>query len=266
MYPAADPWRHLRIHTPARIALGRAGGSLPTEAWLEFASDHAAARDAVHAPFNAQQLAQEVQSLGAATLILSSQATDRRMHLVRPDWGRRLDALSAERLRESTAATTAGPDSWKYDLVVVVSDGLSALAAERQAPLVLAELIPHLQTAGWKLAPVIVVPFARVAIEDEIGGILNARLALILLGERPGLSSPDSLGAYLVHHPALGRTDADRNCVSNIRPAGLPPDCAAATIAELLSAARDRRLSGVRLKAAGTVSTQEPTQGITDGR
>jgi ethanolamine ammonia-lyase small subunit len=236
-----DRWEALRSSTSARIALGRAGGSLPTQAWLDFKSAHAAARDAVHCAFDAEQLATEIASLGFEVTIVDSAAAERRTFLLRPDLGRRLD----ERSRYSLQELRAGAD---YDLAIVVSGGLSALAVHRQARPVLKALLPKLKGDGWQVTPIVIVRFGRVAIEDEVGQLLRARLALILIGERPGLGSPDSLGAYLVYEPRTGNTDAHRNCVSNIRPEGLHLDAAADTIHYLLSEARRRRLSGVELK------------------
>jgi ethanolamine ammonia-lyase small subunit len=236
-----DRWEALRNVTSARIALGRAGGSLPTPAWLDFKSSHAAARDAVHSVFDADQLAAEIGTLGVQVVIVDSAAPERRTFLLRPDLGRRLDERSRYALQELPAGTD-------HDLAIVVSDGLSALAVHRQARPVLEELLPKLKRDGWQVAPIVVVRFGRVAIEDEIGQLMGAQLALILIGERPGLGSPDGLGAYLVYAPRAGNTDAHRNCVSNIRPEGLPPDAAAETIHYLLSEAHRRRLSGVQLK------------------
>lgn len=235
----ADPYRSLRQVTSARIALGRAGGSLPTQAWLDFQSAHAAARDAVHQPLDVQQLLARLDTAGTAAMCLTSRASDRATFLKRPDLGRRLSQPSRETLEKA-----ASPDG--CDLVVVISDGLSAQAAVEQAPPLLGHLIPKLQ--GWSLAPLVIIPFGRVAIQDEIGQALGARLALMLLGERPGLGSADSLGAYVTYGPRLGRTDAERNCVSNIRPQGQTSDRAAEAIAYLLTHARTLGLSGVGLK------------------
>jgi ethanolamine ammonia-lyase small subunit len=237
-----DAWQSLRSATPARIALGRAGGSLPTREWLDFKSAHSAARDAVHQAFDAKSLAAEISALGVETILLDTAAGDRQTYLQRPDFGRRLDAASEARLR-ARADQHAAPD-----LAIIVSDGLSALAVQRQVPPLLALLLARLTGDGWRLAPIAVVRFGRVALEDQIGHLLGARLALMLIGERPGLGSPDSLGAYLVHAPQPGNTDVNRNCVSNIRPAGLGWDSAADTILYLLCEARRRRLSGVGLK------------------
>lgn len=235
-----DCWAPLRRLTAARIALGRVGGSVPTRELLAFNADHAAARDAVHAPFAAEALAGRLRDLGLEVLPLESAAPDRPTYLRRPDLGRRLS--------EASRAALATRRAEECDLAIVVSDGLSALAAEAQAAPVLAALWPRLQRAGWQLAPLCLVRLGRVAIMDEIGALLRARFALILLGERPGLGTPDSLGAYLEAAPQAGRTDAERNCVSNIRPAGLPPAAAAEKIFALLTAARQLGLSGVRLK------------------
>ena len=233
----ADAWARLRRFTPARIALGRAGSSLPTAAWLAFAADHADARDAVYAELDVAALTGRLAPAGLAVLALRSAAGDRAAYLQRPDLGRRLDAASA-----AAVAAVAGV----FDVAVIVADGLSATAVARHAADVLAHLVPRL--AGLSLAPLAIVTQARVAVSDEIGSRIGARAAVILIGERPGLAVPDSLGAYLTFGPAVGNTDAARNCVSNIRPAGLPPAAAAETIAWLLRAALARQLSGVGLK------------------
>jgi ethanolamine ammonia-lyase small subunit len=237
-----DAWTSLRSATPARIALGRAGASLPTGEWLDFKSAHAAARDAVHCAFDAEQLATEIQSLDADVVVVDSAAGDRHTFLQRPDLGRRLDERSRYELQELPRPQAA------FDLAIIVSDGLSALAVHRQAVPLLAALLPRLRAGAWHLTPIVVARFGRVALQDEVGQVFGAQLALMLIGERPGLGSPDSLGAYLVHGPRPGNTDANRNCVSNIRPEGLPHEAAAETIHYLLTEARTRRLSGVQLK------------------
>ncbi len=240
--PTTNPWLALRSATSARIALGRAGGSLPTRAWLDFKQAHAAARDAVHAPFDAEGLAEQIRSLGCDVVVVSSAAPDRATFLKRPDLGRRLSTAALRTLRQQDRPQI------QPDVVIVVSDGLSAMAVHRQTIPLLTLLLPKLQNDGWALATVVVVRFGRVAVQDAIGELLGARIALILIGERPGLGSPDSLGAYLVYSPQPGRNDAERNCVSNIRPAGLPHAAAADTIHHLLTESRRRRLSGVGLK------------------
>jgi ethanolamine ammonia-lyase small subunit len=241
--PAApDPWAALRALTPARIALGRAGQSLPTRAHLEFQLDHARARDAVHQALDARRLGDALAVSGLETLEVRSAAADRATYLQRPDLGRRLEPASRDTL---TAA--AEPDG--VDAVLVVADGLSARAAQSHAPPLLAALVPRLREAGWRLAPAVIALQARVALGDEIGALLRARLLLVLLGERPGLSAPDSLGAYLTWDPRPGRTDAERNCVSNIRPEGLAPELAVDRLYHLMLEAARRRLVGVTLKA-----------------
>jgi ethanolamine ammonia-lyase small subunit len=237
-----DAWNQLREATPARIALGRAGGSLPTREWLQFKAAHAAARDAVHNAFDADGLAAEIAALGVESVVVDSAAPDRFTYLQRPELGRRLTPASEE-LLESLPRPGAAPD-----LAIVVSDGLSALAAHRQATAVLAALVPMLSSDNWRLSPIVIARFGRVAVEDQIGQVLGAQIALMLIGERPGLGSPDSLGAYLVFDPRVGNTDANRNCVSNIRPEGLPPAAAAQTLHFLLTEARRRKISGTLLK------------------
>jgi ethanolamine ammonia-lyase small subunit len=236
-----DAWRQLGATTPARIALGRAGGSLPTHEWLDFKSAHAAARDAVHNEFDAERLAQELAALNLDTLIVQSAAHDRAAYLQRPDLGRKLSDDSRRRLPQLSLPQ-------RPTLAIIVSDGLSALAVHRQAPPLLATLMPLLHAAGMTRVPIVIARFGRVALQDEIGQLLGAQLALILLGERPGLGSPDSLGAYLVYDPKPGNTDGRRNCVSNIRPEGLPIVAAADTLHYLLTESLRRRLSGVDLK------------------
>lgn len=240
--PTGDPWSDLRGLTAARIALGRAGASLPTRELLDFGLAHARARDAVWHDFAIESLAQDIEALGRATLIVQSAARNRLEYLRRPDLGRTLSAESRRALAEVMSARAG------VELALIVADGLSAVAAERQAPPLLAALLPLLERDGWSLAPIVLVRGGRVAIEDEIGALLGATQALILLGERPGLGAPDSLGAYLVYGPRAGASDADRNCVSNIRPEGLSPAAAAETLHYLLTESRRRKLSGIGLK------------------
>lgn len=236
-----DPWHALRAHTPARIALGRAGSSLPTRAHLEFQLAHARARDAVHDALDVPALVAALAAMGLETVAVRSAAPDRAVYLQRPDLGRRLDPDARDRLVALRADLPP-------DAAIVVADGLSARAAQSHAALVLAALVPKLVDEGWHLAPVVVAEQARVALGDEIGAALGARLVVVLLGERPGLTAPDSLGAYLTWDPRPGRTDAERNCVSNIRPEGLLPALAADTLGYLMLEAARRRLSGVALK------------------
>lgn len=241
-----DPWQPLRAATPARIALGRAGTSLPTAELLRFAAAHAQARDAVHIPLDLPALSLALQADGWLTTPVQSRAATREAYLRRPDWGRRLDAASADRLQLLTAAPV--------DLAIVVGDGLSATAVQRHAQPLLQALRAALG-GELSLAPLVLATQARVALADEVGELLNARAALMLLGERPGLSSPDSLGAYLSFAPRVGCTDAQRNCVSNIRPEGLPPPAAGARLAWLVREALRRRLTGVGLKDGSEAAT-----------
>jgi ethanolamine ammonia-lyase small subunit len=239
----ADPWTALRALTPARIALGRAGGSLPTAEVLGFSAAHAAARDAVWTGLDLDRLEADLQPLGLPVLRLSTLAPDRATYLRRPDLGRRLDEPSLARL--SGAAPADGCD---VDVVIVIGDGLSATGVQSHGPALAIDLAGRLRERGFRLGPVAVVRQARVAVEDPVGAALRARAAVILLGERPGLGSPDGVGAYLVLGPRPGRTDAERNCVSNIRAGGLPLAVAAELLAWLLGESLRRGLSGVELK------------------
>ncbi|MDH4482376.1 MAG: ethanolamine ammonia-lyase subunit EutC [Rhodoferax sp.] len=242
------PWGTLRRFTDARIALGRAGHSLPTEAHLEFQLAHAQARDAVHLPFDAAGLISDLERAGLPTLRLHSAALDRNTYLQRPDLGRRLSAQSLQAVSHHMA--TAEPNA-TFDLAIVVADGLSALAVHHHALPLIAALRQRLQSenqAPWLLAPVALVEQARVAVGDEVGQALGARAVVVLIGERPGLSSPDSMGIYLSWSPRVGLTDAQRNCISNVRPAGLRVDEAADKLCFLLRRARTLGLTGVALK------------------
>ena len=233
-------WQDLAALTPARIGLGRTGAAQTTDQTLRFALAHAMARDAVHAPFDAERVAAAIAALGPATVLVESAADTRQTYLLRPDLGRRLSAASRDRL-----AQVAGE---AVDLALVVGDGLSSSAVHAHAAATVAALMPHVAREGWSLAPVVVARQARVALADEIGEILGARLVLMLIGERPGLSTPDSLGLYLTHGPRIGRNDGERNCISNVHGAGLPPEVAAFKAAWLMREALARRLSGVALK------------------
>lgn len=248
--PVADGWGFLREFTTARIALGRAGGSLPTRRHLEFQLAHARARDAVHSELDMAALEREIAALGVETIRLHSAAPDRATYLQRPDLGRRLDEDSRRLLEDRGRVGGA--------VAFMVADGLSALAVQRHAPAMLKAILARLEPEEWRIAPVALVEQGRVAISDEIGALLGAEVAVILIGERPGLSSPDSLGIYLTYGPKIGNTDADRNCISNIRAAGLSYAKAAHRLAYLLTAARNRRLSGVELKdEAGALEEPE---------
>lgn len=235
-----DDWQGLRAHTAARIALGRSGASLPTRAHLDFALAHAQARDAVHAALDGAALAARLAAAGIEAFTVHSRAGDRAAYLARPDWGRRLDAASGIAVESRSGSPAPAPD-----LVIVIGDGLSALAVERHAVPVIEALLPRL--ADLRVAPLAIATQARVALADEIGERMSAGASLILIGERPGLSAPDSLGAYLTFAPRVGRHDAERNCISNIRAGGLAPPTAAAQIEALLRAMLAARTSGVAL-------------------
>lgn len=234
-----DPWRGLARLTPARIALGRSGVSLPTTRALELRAAHAAARTAVHAALDAPAMAAALATAFPATVVVRSRAPNRATYLQRPDLGRALDPADAERLAAHRAA---------WDVAVIVADGLSALAIERNAAGFLDAFRPHAARHGWRLAPLVVATQARVALGDAIGAALGARLTLLLIGERPGLSSPDSLGLYLTHGPQPGLLDAARNCISNVREGGLSPSLAAYRAAYLVDRALSLGFSGVALK------------------
>ena len=242
--PATEnPWQQLRDLTPARIALGRAGTSLPTSAQLDFQFAHAQARDAVHTPLDVAALAESLAALELDCLHLHSAAKDRDTYLQRPDLGRRLDPDSATRLREHAASHGGG-----FDLAIVIADGLSALAVQRHSLPFLDRLLEQVQAEGWTLAPVSLVEQGRVAVADEVGELLGAKMTVMLIGERPGLSSPDSLGLYFTYGPKVGLTDAYRNCISNVRLEGLSYGMAAFRLMYLMREACRRQLSGVDLK------------------
>lgn len=241
-----NPWSVLRQHTPARIGLGRSGVSQPTSVQLEFQVAHAQARDAVHRPFDHAGVEAAVREQGLPTLSLHSAAADRPTYLKRPDLGRRLDDASLAKIDALDHGRGA-------DLAVVVADGLSALAVERHAaPFIV--LLRSTLGPGWRWAPVSIVRQGRVAVGDPIGHALGARIVAVLIGERPGLSSPDSMGIYLTWDPKPGRTDAERNCISNVRPEGLALEAAAERLAWLLNEARARQLTGVDLKDESVAS------------
>lgn len=237
----ARPTVDLRSFTPARVALGRSGASLPTKPLLDFTLAHARARDAVHAAFDAPGLVAGVRALGLGAAEVTSRAADRRDYLRRPDLGRQLDAGSAAALADGASAPC--------QLAIVIGDGLSAAAVHAHAVALLQSLLPLLgEGHPVAIGHVVVASGARVALGDEIGAILSARMVLMLIGERPGLSAPDSLGAYLTFAPKPGLTDAERNCVSNIHMAGLSYHEAALKIAWLVREGLAREVTGVALK------------------
>ena len=255
----ANPWQSLRRFTAARIALGRAGVSQPTDAQLEFQLAHARARDAVHLALDHAALAgQLTAACGLPCLSLHSAAENRHVYLQRPDLGRRLDQASRRALAAPPPGDApAGP----HDIAFVIADGLSALAIEQNAPPFLQALMARLEPGQWSVAPLAIVRQGRVAVGDEVGQLLRARAVVVLIGERPGLGSPDSMGLYLTWAPRPGLTDASRNCISNVRPAGLTFDAAAFKLHYLLSESRKRQLSGIALKdetAAGDAAMEAP--------
>ena len=250
-------WSRVRAMTPARIGLGHRGASMPVAEVLRFGLAHARARDAVHEPFRSGEIATALSSLGHKVIEVASEAGDRATYLRRPDLGRALSqggrALLASQSRGS-------------DLALVIADGLSATAIHHNALPLVTALLALIEARAVRCAPMIVASQARVALGDEIGHLLGARMVLVLIGERPGLSSPDSLGAYLTFAPRPGVSDAARNCLSNIRPAGLSIKIAAAKLHWLIAEAFRRSLTGVELKddsdavllAEGTIKLPNP--------
>lgn len=232
--------RDLRELTPARVALGRAGAGLPTSALLEFTRDHARARDAVHSVFDAPALISGLGGLGLDVCEVSSCVRDRESYLRRPDLGRKLDQASQQRLASRKAGSC--------QLAIVIGDGLSPAAVNAHAVALVASLMPQLAAQRIEIGAAVVAAGARVALGDEIGALLGARMVVVLVGERPGLSTPDSLGVYLTFAPGPAVTDAERNCVSNIHGAGLGYDEAAFRIAWLIREALARAVTGVGLK------------------
>ncbi|HEY1941313.1 MAG TPA: ethanolamine ammonia-lyase subunit EutC [Roseiarcus sp.] len=237
-------WAKLRAISPARIGLARSGAAVATRDLLAFQLAHAQARDAVNDPFDAGALAADIEARGLDAVRLASSASDRHAYLARPDLGRRLDEASRH-------ALTSGPKS--FDIAFVVADGLSAKAVAAHARPLLDTALPVLIDAGWRIGPVAIVERGRVAIGDEIGELMGATLVAVLIGERPGLTTPNSLGVYLTFAPKVGRRDAERNCLSNIHPQGMSYEEAAARLAYLCAQARQRKLTGVLLKDESTL-------------
>ncbi len=237
---AEDPWITLKRFTDARIGLGRSGSGMPTSEVLKFSMAHAQARDAVKTPIDWSNIEKEFKALGLETHRIASAAPDRDTYLRRPDLGRRLSPASRQELAEISPTSA--------DLLIIVGDGLSSTAVLANAVPTVKALLEHARRNEWRIAPVLLATQARVALSDDAGEFLKARAAVMLIGERPGLSSPDSLGAYLTWEPRVGRKDGERNCISNIRTGGLSSDEAAFKIAWLLREAFRRRLTGVNLK------------------
>ncbi len=238
---SADQWQFLQNYTPARIARGRAGHSLPTAELLKFQSDHAQARDAVYSEIQISSLQEAFMSnFKIEVLSLQSEVKSRSQYLQRPDLGRTISQISRETLSKKDAS--------EADICFVIADGLSAKAINEHSFPFLQLLLPKLQADNWKIAPICIVEQGRVAIADEIGFLLKSNIVVILIGERPGLTSADSMGAYITYQPKLGLTDESRNCVSNIRPEGLNYVLASEKIFYLLNEIKGKKISGVQLK------------------
>lgn len=246
LHVETDPWQHLKQHTAARIALGRTGVSLPTHEILDFGLAHAMARDAVHLPLDVAALSQKINDAGFTTLSVDSAVSNRQAYLLRPDLGRRLC--------EKSAAALSNYKEKHFDLVILIGDGLSSLAIKNHALPMLQALCSHMPSE-WKIAPIIIASQARVALSDEVGELLQAKLVLMLVGERPGLSSPDSLGLYLTYAPQVGKADSERNCISNVRPEGLQYHAAAYKAIWLAREATRLKLTGVHLKDDSDINT-----------
>lgn len=238
----ADPWAELQRFTSARIAIGRSGGSQRTPSILDFRLSHARAKDAVNAPFKADELASRFAERGFEFEILRTKISDKASYLMHPDLGRALSDDSEKNL-------VGLSKKWgSRDFAIVVSDGLSANAAMRHSLAVIEPLCEYLKGAGWSIYPIMLIPYARVKVQDYVGEILGARHSIIFLGERPGLGTPDSLSAYFTFKPNAGAVESDRNCISNIRPEGMPPLTAARKLALLLEQSRKLGLGGISLK------------------
>lgn len=245
----SDPWTHLKTFTRARIALGRTGSSLPTDEVLQFGYAHAMARDAVHEPLDVENFCGDLHVAGFDVVRVQSAASDRATYLLRPDLGRKLDDDSICRLQDNSHK--------ECDVVLVVGDGLSSLAVIHHAQSVL-EALRAAFPAHWVVGSVVVATQARVALSDHIGELLHARLVVMLIGERPGLTSPDSLGIYITFAPRVGRQDAERNCISNVRPEGLRYPDAARKTCWLVSEALRLKVSGVALKDESDIAEFAP--------
>lgn len=256
-----NPWDKLREFTSARIALGRSGNSVPTDELLSFQLDHAQAMDAVHCSLNVDSLVAQLSdsySILEQTLeppvVVSSKVTDRFMYLQRPDLGRQLNDASWQKLEAISKEHNA-----ELDLAIVVADGLSSVAIQNHAVPVISRLVSLMSADDdhqWNLAPIAVVNQGRVAVGDDVGECFNAKAVLVLIGERPGLTSPDSMGMYLTWGAKRGSKDSDRNCISNVRPQGLNYDDACQRAFYLLKEARKLQLSGVNLKDRSAIDEE----------
>jgi ethanolamine ammonia-lyase small subunit len=235
-----DTWQSLKTFTAARIALGSTGVAMPLKEVLDFKLAHAHARDAVYSLLNETDLVTDLEHFQLPIYSLNSKANARHEYLQRPDFGRQLNEISKTQLEKAQVTPV--------DVALILADGLSATAINNHVIPLLHVLTPLLQQAGFSIAPLSIVHQARVAIGDEIGFLLKAQFSVILIGERPGLSSPDSMGAYLTYKPMVGLTDESRNCVSNIRPEGLGYQAAAEKIFYLINESFRLQYSGVALK------------------
>jgi ethanolamine ammonia-lyase small subunit len=235
-----DCWGELRKFTDARIAIGRTGYSVPTSEYLKFSLAHAMARDTINTPFDRETVASKLANIGLSTVNVESSASSRSIFLTRPDLGRRLSDESRNRLSAVNAKDA--------DVLLVIGDGLSSKAVHKQAVPLIQNLLPYLDELKLTLGPVILAKQSRVALADDIAEIMHCKLVVILIGERPGLSSPDSLGVYMTYKPYWGRLESERNCISNIRPAGLSYSRAAFKLAWLIEAAFSLHKSGTQLK------------------
>lgn len=239
-YTEHDPWADLKQFTDARIALGRTGCSVLTNDYLQFSLAHARARDTIYMPFQVEKVSGQLRDMGLETLVVSSKASSRSVFLRQPDMGRRLDQSSRSHL--------AALDYPGADVLLVIGDGLSSKAVNKQAVPLIARFLPYMNELGLKVGPVVLAHESRVALGDDIAEMMHCKLVAILIGERPGLSSPDSLGVYITYHPFAGRLESERNCISNVRPEGLTYDRAAFKMAWIVEAAFDLGKTGTALK------------------
>lgn len=242
-------WCELRHHTDARIGLGRTGISQTTRTHLQFQLDHANARDAIHIPLDIDLIITNLTECGLASILLNSKAKNRTIYLQRPDFGRRLNSESRNTIQMSKPELNR-----KIDVVIAIADGLSSTAVHKHAVKLAHEISKKIDKQGMNLAPICIVSQGRVAIGDEVGELFNADVMIMIIGERPGLSAPDSLGIYYTYKPALGLTDVNRNCISNIRPAGISIEGAASKLLWLIIESLKRGVSGVNLKDQSDIS------------
>ena len=250
-----DEWQKLKQFTDARIALGRAGCSIPTKAMLDFQLAHAQAKDAVYQDLDTHLLSTKLEKLGLNSIVIQSQAADKATYLKRPDLGRQLNTESTQKLKQYRDKK---PET--YDVLIVIGDGLSAFAIEQNAVNLIASLKNEIELNGWKIAPIIISLGSRVALGDHVAEILNVKMLVMMIGERPGLSSPDSMGIYYTYNAKSGSSDAERNCISNIRPAGLSIQIATHRLINLMQNSQKLGYSGVNLKDDHEIPTITQSQ------